>query len=123
MAKRDQQRWTTTQARRELARWESSGQTIAAYCRENGLHPKRLYNWRRRLEGQVLAVCEPSVQQRPATQSQPRRWIEATVTPAMHSEAVVAISNGWDVRIEVSAPERVTVSWLGQLWRSVQGGC
>jgi hypothetical protein len=32
-----------------LAAWERSGLTMAAFCRERGLRPKRLYWWRRRL--------------------------------------------------------------------------
>lgn len=40
--------------RERIERWECSGQSIAAFCRENGIGEKRFYRWRKRLSKEVV---------------------------------------------------------------------
>lgn len=54
MAKRPSARsrrphWTEADARRVLADWEGSGETLEAFARSRGLVPQRLAWWRKRL--------------------------------------------------------------------------
>lgn len=46
---RGQQRWSESEAEEILSLLERSGQSIAAFAREQGLTPQRLYWWRNRL--------------------------------------------------------------------------
>jgi hypothetical protein len=115
MGKTRGERWTVSQARRELARCESSGLTIADYSRKRGLSAKRLYRWRKRLGEQTRRDLAVGVD----VQTQ---WVEATVTQTAGSEPAVAISNGWDMRLEVHAPDRVTTGWLATLWQRLSSG-
>ena len=49
-------RWTTAEARAALSALEGSGLTVAAFAVRQGLHPDRLYRWRRQLAvGKVSA--------------------------------------------------------------------
>jgi hypothetical protein len=41
--------WTEADARRVLADWEGSGETLEAFARSRGLVPQRLAWWRKRL--------------------------------------------------------------------------
>ena len=41
--------WTEADARRVLADWERSGETLEAFARSRGLVPQRLAWWRKRL--------------------------------------------------------------------------
>lgn len=43
-------RWSEADARVVLAALQSSGLSAAAFAAREGLHPKRLYSWKRRLE-------------------------------------------------------------------------
>lgn len=61
--------WTEDEARTALARWQQSGQTIAAYARARGVSAPRLYWWRRRLRATAPAaeLGGPELRLAPAT--------------------------------------------------------
>lgn len=108
-------RWTADEAQAELDAWRQSGLTMAAYCRQRGLHVNRLYNWRKRLEEWVASDragggtgprCKKSL-----------RLIEATV--ATQSIPALTLRMGDGGCIEVADPERVDTEWLIQLVRGL----
>jgi len=108
-------RWTADEARVELDAWRQSGLTMAAYCRQRGLHVNRLYNWRKRIGewiagGQVVGAVQPEGQK-------PLRWIEATVATQTTPALTLRFGNGGS--IEVADPERVDTGWLIQLVRGL----
>lgn len=116
MAKTKTQQWTAAQARRELARYKSSGLTIADYSRKHGMSPKRLYTWRKRLNEQTQrADSSKDAQHR-------THWVEATVTQTEAGDPAVVISNGWDMRLEVYSPHQVNTEWLATLWQQLSNG-
>ena len=43
--------WREAEARVVVAAWRRSGETLAAFARQRGVHPRRLARWARRLEG------------------------------------------------------------------------
>lgn len=48
--------WNEVTAERELSSWRRSGLSLAAYARRRGVHPQRMYRWKRCLEGVEAAV-------------------------------------------------------------------
>jgi len=42
--------WNRVLAERELSAWRATGLSLSEYGRSRGLHPKRLWRWKRRLE-------------------------------------------------------------------------
>jgi len=108
-------RWTTEDARAELNAWRQSGLTMASYCRKQGLHVNRLYNWRKRLEDWV-----GDDQVGAATGRQKSlRLIEATVATQTTPSLTLRMGDGGS--IEVADPERVDAGWLAQLVRGLSG--
>ena len=49
-------RWTAEEAREALRAQESSGQSVAAFARAEGIPPSRMYWWRSRLSSEVSFV-------------------------------------------------------------------
>ena len=43
-------RWTPVEAEAALAELRSSGLTVSAFARQEGLHPRRVLAWKKRLE-------------------------------------------------------------------------
>ena len=43
--------WREAEARVVVAAWRQSGETLTAFARRRGVHPRRLARWARRLEG------------------------------------------------------------------------
>jgi len=107
-------RWTADEARTELNDWRQSGLTMAAYCRQRGLHVNRLYNWRKRLEEWIGG--ERAGAKMPGGQKS-LRWIEATVSTQTTPALTLRFGDGGC--IEVAEPKRVDAEWLVQLVRGL----
>lgn len=75
---RQEQRWTRETARKVLAAWERSGESMVRFAGRHRLQPQRLRRWRRRL----AAVAEPPLELAPvvvrATRSS-SRYLEVAV--------------------------------------------
>ena len=46
--------WRETDARVVVEQWQSSGASLAAFCRRHKLKPQRVARWARRLSGETL---------------------------------------------------------------------
>jgi transposase-like protein len=51
-------RWTPERARQVLAELEGSELPVAAFATQCGLHPQRLYRWRRRMATKARAITQ-----------------------------------------------------------------
>lgn len=113
--------WTVEEARQTLAAWERSGLSMAAFCRERGIRPKRLYWWRSRLAAwSSRAGQEPPEAQR-TSGSGPPGLVEAVVmgSGGGASSAVVALALRSGDRIEVACPAEVDGDWLVRVARGL----
>ena len=103
--------WTEADARAVLAESERSGESVAVFAQRNGVDPRRLYRWRRRLE-------------EPVERSRLAPLIPVTVGGARHTEAGagdVAVIDG-ELRVEVSDASKVAPEWVAELLRRVREG-
>jgi transposase-like protein len=53
-------RWTAERARQVLAELEGSEMSVGAFATKRGLHPQRLYRWRRRMATTTRAATQAS---------------------------------------------------------------
>jgi hypothetical protein len=113
--RRSSVRWTADEARTELNDWRQSDLTMAAYCRQRGLHVNRLYNWRKRFEEWVAASDQGDAMV--AGRQKSLHWIEATVSTQTTPALTLRFGDGGC--IEVATPERVEPKWLVQLVRGL----
>jgi hypothetical protein len=105
--------WNEKEARKVLAAWRASGETLAAFARSRGLVPQRLAWWRKRL---ALPVRDevPGVVSPPA-------FVPVTVRAAdREAAAVVEIAEG--VRVELRTLDDASATWLATVLRCVRGG-
>lgn len=113
-------RWTSAEAWKQLEAWQRSGMSMAAFCRERGIHVRRLYHWRSRLDkwegNDRNRVYDRGYKERSDCKS--LRWVEAEITCADRervSNPALTIRLGDGQQIDISDPQRVEVSWLLQL--------
>ena len=109
MGKDGQRRWSATEARVALERWQASGLTLAAYCRQRGLRAQRLARWRQRLGWEGEDEAEGG-------RGPGSTWVEATVM-GLGAGAAVVVHVGGGARIEVGEVERVEPAWVATLAR------
>lgn len=102
-AQKQRTQWTESRARRELADWQRSGETMAAFARKRGYPAHRLSSWRRRLAPPAAAEPAESLALAPAVITGTQR-------------APVVMSVGRDaVHLEIDDPAAVHPSWLAAL--------
>jgi transposase-like protein len=96
--------WTEADARRVLAEWERSGDSLEAFARSRGLVPQRLAWWRKRLHaarGEAITTLTLV----------PAAVIgAATAAPA----AVIRLAHGIVIEIEGASP-----AWVAALAREL----
>lgn len=100
------EKWTEQDARRVLEAWEKSGETVAGFARRQGLVPQRLFWWRKRLER--VATSEPKPAFIPVTVRAAATWREV-------ERAVVVVTAGDGVRVEVREVDAATAAWVAAL--------
>ena len=106
----DRRPWTEADARRVLAAWESSGESLAAFARGAGLVPQRLAWWRKRLG--TTALTEPSA-------SGPSFVpVELLGVPADGNAALVVTCDG--LRLEIADVALVPPAWVAELVTALQ---
>lgn len=107
------QHWTADTAAEVLSQWKSSGLSLAAFARRQGLTAQRIAWWRDRLE-------RPGKSASPGrSQLSAIRFVPAVVrdrAPAF-VEAAVTIRLRGGGRVEVADPARVPPQWLCALLR------
>ena len=90
---------------KHLQGWKTSGHSLAAYARSQGLQPQQLYGWRSRLRGAGIAVPPAATGAKPAFARKPLHalrcgprskpgFIAARVTPDTFSP----LSSGVQIR-------------------------
>jgi transposase-like protein len=95
--------WTEADARRVLAAWERSGDSLEAFARSRGLVPQRLAWWRKRLRAA-----------RPQTAA--LTFVPAAVIGAAtaHPAAAIRLPNGMVIELEGVSP-----TWVAALAREL----
>ena len=110
---RSQQRWSESEAEEILALLEQSGQSVAAFAREQGLTPQRLYWWRNRLVGGGAS--------RPSAEG-PVDLVPVQITEearaSMEAVIVVRLRSGIVLEVPAAAPPR----WAAALARALEEG-
>ena len=114
-ARNEDRRWTEEDARRILAEWEASGQTLSAFARTAGLVPQRLSWWRKRLADRTPEAT-PTTEETPVPAFLP---IEI-VGGAVDARAAMVITTG-DLRLEVEDPGLVPPAWIAELVSELRG--
>lgn len=108
-------RWTEEDARRVLAEWEASGQTLAAFARAAGLVPQRVAWWRRRLAGRAPE------RRRGAEEPQTPAFLPVEIVGgALDTQKALVIAWG-DLRLEVGDPGLVPPTWIAELVSALRG--
>lgn len=96
-------RWSPVEARSALAALASSGLSVAAFARREGLDPQRLRAWRQRLEATESPIAAPT-------------FVE--VTPRAVEPLEVVLPSGVVLRV----PERVDVGALRRIVMALDDG-
>lgn len=117
------EQWRPADARRVLAAWQASGESLAAFADAHGINPQRIAWWRKRPSESAAmptSLAEPSPRplQLPATTAPVAspgtlEFLPMTVkaTPKQAAHAAVTLVVG-GVRIEVAEPEATSPEWL-----------
>jgi hypothetical protein len=103
-------KWTAAVATAVLDELDTSGQTLAEFADEQGLHPVRLSRWRRRLASRAV----------PPTSA----LVPVTVNGARSirvGSAGIVIEVG-AARVEVHDYERASAAWIAELVRLMERG-
>jgi len=102
------QYWTADTAAEVLSQWKSSGLSLSAFARRQGLTAQRIAWWRDRL----VAPDKSARPRRP--QLAAIRFVPAVVRDSVPAfgEAAVTIRLRGGGRVEVSDPARVPPEWL-----------
>lgn len=103
-------KWTDAVAKAVLDELDTSGQTLAEFAAEQGLHPVRLSRWRRRLASRGL---QPTTALVPVT-------VNGARSIRVGSAGVVVELGA--VRVEVHDYELAAAAWVAELVRMIEGG-
>ena len=107
-------RWTEDDARRVLAAWARSEETVGAFARRHGLPVHRVYWWHRRLGVDRLPHTEHS-----GTPTE-RAFVPVIIRPVVSSGAPAPITVVVDgVRVEVAERDHVSAAWVAALVRAL----
>ena len=99
--------WTEADARRVLADWERSGDTLEAFARARGLVPQRLTWWKKRLR---VALPETST----AVTFLPAAVSEAAPVPTATPTAMIRLAHGIVIELVGGSP-----AWVAALAREL----
>ena len=104
-------RWTAAEARRVVAAWRESGQSMSAFARERGFDAQRLRWWRKR-----FAEWSSGGEERPV------RFAPAVISTAgglVSPQVSLRLPEG--VLIEVAGVGTVPPGWLSELVSMLRG--
>src|ERR1041384_6542105 len=101
--------WTESDARRVLADWQRSGDTLEAFARSRGLVPQRLAWWKKRL---LTSGAEASG----AVTFAPATVIDAPAVASTGLAAMIRLSHGITIELDGASP-----SWIAALARALAG--
>ena len=109
--------WTPELARRLLAEWRSSGQSLAVFSRRRGFLPQRLSWWRKRLASQEVRHAAASSAAPPAGGG----FVPLTVRPAARSNPAAIVELGDTLRVELGTLDRASAAWIADLVKALGG--
>lgn len=114
---RSSHRWTEEDARRVMAAWKRSGETVAAFARREGLCTQRVYWWRDRLG---LHDDEAASAQRAMASLAPA-FVPVTVgvPEGGGRSAAVTVVVGEGLRVEVTELGATSAAWVVTLVRAL----
>lgn len=103
-------KWTEAEARSVLAKCEASGLSMRAFAHREGIRPRRLYWWTKRLRGDARGRVELDA----------LRFVPAIVKPGGDEASVrvrpaVAIRVGPRATLEIVDPSAVSVGWVADV--------
>ena len=98
-------KWTAAVAKAVLDELDASGQSLAEFAAEQGLHPVRLSRWRSRLASRAL---QPTAALVPVT-------VNGARSIQVGSASVVVETNV--MRVEIHDHERTAAAWVAELIR------
>lgn len=103
--------WTEDDARRVIAAWEASGESLASFARSTGLLPQRLYRWRQRLAGETAIERVPSY-----PSGSPTGFLPVEVlAPADRGGKPALVVGGDGLRLEIEDVGLVPPAWIAEL--------
>lgn len=103
--------WSAEHARGLLRSCERSGLSIRAWATREGLNPRRLYWWKKRL-------LHPFGEAQEGTQRFVRAVVKKAITPSVESSAAAAVvirKTREVTTLEVHAPSQVAPSWIARV--------
>ena len=103
--------WSEADAREVLAALDASGESVSTFAEHHGLHPHRLWRWRRKLSqaAQARAKGEDGPLEQVA--------FAPVVVSGLGREVAVVVRVG-SVEIEIVDTSGVEASWLAALVRA-----
>lgn len=107
--------WTEVEARQVLAACEASGLSMRAFAFREGLRPRRLYWWARR-----LASRETSAR---GKESPAVSFVPAVVRidpPGLASRAAITIRVGTRATMEIVEPSLVSAAWVAEVMTELE---
>lgn len=121
--------WTEGEARRVLAACARSGLSIRAFALREGLHPKRLYWWMRRLglETVEAATLEGAALKSPAPRRKRRARSRSSFVPVIvkaassnFAQAAIVIRRGGETTMEIEATAAVSPAWVAAVMMELE---
>lgn len=85
--------WSEVEARGVLSAWRKSGLSVEKFAVERGLHPQRLYWWKRKLEDERPEPA-PTLAMLPVKIAEPKRGEPVTVL--LRSGHMLKVGRGFD---------------------------
>jgi hypothetical protein len=101
--------WNAATARRILAAWRRSGQSLVAFARERGIGAQRLYWWRKRLDPKAQEAGTPATS---------LAFIPAAVA-GTGPAARIALRFRGGVEVEATGADAVPAEWVASLARAL----
>jgi hypothetical protein len=106
-------RWTEREARAVLEAWQRSGKSGAAFARQQGIDPQRLFWWRERLGLPRDERARPG-----------NAFVPVVVTEQSSDRRMMAVSVSLpgDARLEVHELSAESAAWVALVVGAVAGG-
>lgn len=115
---RAQPRWCVEDATWAVGAWAASGETLASFGEQHGVHPERLRRWRERLgttQTEIIptvgtggGLAAPTVALVPVT-------IRSTALPAMEGNEGTVVVTAGGVRIAIRDASTTSPDWVARL--------
>lgn len=117
--------WTEAEARLALVACAQSGLSVRAFSMREGLHPKRLYWWMKRLglRRNAEAVARPEARRRKRAAESPLGFVPVVVKRSSATAHIVIRREG-STTMEIDASAAVSPAWVAAVMIELErAGC